>query len=139
MLVPERVQARRHPWNAARADADRVVHELRPEQHVELEELHFATLRAESWNRDEAVEVPRPAGLRVEVDPVSAAEQPRHDRLGDARGERRSHDRIGRASAGLEDLRTGLRGGRMPGGDGSAHARRVIPKEKGPPAATAPH
>ena len=79
-------------------------------------------LGAEPGDGDEAVEVPRPARGRVEVDPVPAAEEARHHRLGDAGGEGRGNSGVGRAPAVLEDLRARLRSRRMAGGDAALMA-----------------
>ena len=134
VLVPERVEPCRNSRHPARADSDRVVHELRAERNVQLQERHLSRLGAEPRDGDEAVEVPRAARRRVEVDPVPASEQARHHRLRDARGEGRGNRGVGRASAVLEDFRARLRSRRMAGGDARSHDG----KGKGPPAATAP-
>ena len=63
--------------------------ELFAEWH--LERLHRRALARR--HRDEAVEVARRAACGVEVDRVTAAEQPGHDRLGDTRRERGSDER----------------------------------------------
>ena len=125
VLVPERVEPCRNSRHAARADSDRVVHELRAERNVQLQERHLPRLGAEPGDGDEAVEVPRAARRGVEVDPVPASEQARHHRLRDARGEGRGNRGVGRASAVLQDLRAGLRSRRMAGGDGGSHGGRV--------------
>ena len=61
--------------------------------------------------RREAVEVQH--ARAVEHDRVAAGEEPAHDRLGDARGERHRHDRIRRGPAVGEDLGADLGGGGM--------------------------
>ena len=67
----------------ARGCADRVVHELLAERHLELRHRRAGARR----HRDEAVEVARLTGRRVEVDRMAAAEQPRHHGLRDTRRE----------------------------------------------------
>ena len=63
--------------------ADRVVHELLAERHLELRHRRTGARR----HRDEAVEVARLTRRRVEVDRMAAAEQPRHHGLRDTRRE----------------------------------------------------
>jgi hypothetical protein len=58
------------------------VDELGAERHLEPLELRLARLGAQTRHRTEAVEVAYRAARRVEHDRVSAAEQPRHHRLG---------------------------------------------------------
>ena len=108
--VPQLAEPGGHARHRARRGADRVVHELRAERHLEVHELRLAPLGAEPGHRAEAVEVARGAGRRVVVDRVPAAEQPGHHRLGDARRERRRNRRVGGAAAVGEDL--GARGRR---------------------------
>jgi hypothetical protein len=85
MCAPKSVQARRHARHTARGSADRVVHQLGAERHLQLEQLRVAALSTQARHGDEAVEVRRAAGRRVEVDRVPAPEQPGHDGFGDAR------------------------------------------------------
>ena len=58
-------------------------------------------------------------------DPVATPEEARHHRLGDARGEGRGNNCVGRAPAVLEDLRACLRSRRMAGSDSRSHGKRV--------------
>ena len=120
--APQRAEPGGHAGHGARRRADRVVHELRAERHLELEQLRLARRRAEPGHRAEAVEVARRAGRRVEVDRVAAAEQPGHHRLGDARREARRDGGVGGRAAVGEDLGAGRRRRRMPGRDAGAHA-----------------
>ncbi len=127
VLVPERVEPRRDARDPARADADGVVDELRPERHLELDERDLAALASQPGNRDEAVEVARRPRGGVEVDPVPAAEQAGHHGLGHTGRKSRGHRGVGRVPALGEDLRARLRGGRMAGGDAASHARSLNP------------
>ena len=84
----------------------------------------FPPCSSQPGHRDEAVEVCRPPGFRIEVDRVPAAEKSGHDGLGDARGQAGGDCRVGGAATRFEDLRTRVCCGGMPGGDGS-HALSV--------------
>ena len=114
VLAPEGAEARGDARDAAGGRADRIVDELLAEGHPQLDQLG-AGARGDG---DEAVEVPRPPGRGVPVDGVAAAEEPRHDRLGHARGEAGSHRGVRGRAAGRENLDPGGRGGRMAGCDG---------------------
>ena len=86
-------------------------------------------------NGDEAVEVANRAALGLQVDAVSAAEQARHDRLGDAGGEARSDRRVRGAAAVLEDLGARLGSGlvaRRDGGDHDTRSARRLPNRPNP-------
>jgi hypothetical protein len=75
VLPVQQAEPGRKAGNAAGGRADRVVHQLGAERHLELHQLGVARrLPAEARHGDEAVEVPRPARGRVEVERVSAAE-----------------------------------------------------------------
>ena len=89
----------RHARDGTRGRPDRVVDELLPERHLELDELRRARLRAETGDRDEEVEDGRLAARRVPHEREAAAEQARHHRLRDARGEARGHRGIDRGPA----------------------------------------
>ena len=125
MRPPERVQPSGHARHAARSDPDRVVHELDAEGNLELEQRHGLALASQPRHRDEAVEVRDPAARGVEVNRVPAAEQARHHRLGDARGQAGGHDGVCGAASLLEDLGSGLGCRGVARGDGS-HARSVV-------------
>jgi hypothetical protein len=112
--APERVQPRRDARHCARGSADRVVDELLAERHVELDERCSRPAR----HGTEAVEVAHRARAGVVVDRVSSAEKAGHHRLGDARGETGGNGGVRSRAAGLEDLDSGGRGGRMAGCDG---------------------
>ena len=131
MAAPQLVEPRRHAGNRTRCDADRVVDELVPERHVQHDELRIDSLRTEPRYRDEAVEVPRPPRGGVEVDRVSAAEQPGHHRLGHARREAGGDRAVGGASALREDLHAGLRRRRVTGRDRGSHGRRLVGRPVG--------
>ncbi len=122
MRSPERAEARREAGNPARGDADRVVHQLLAERHLQLDQLGVSSFAAEPGDGDEAVEVRRLPGAGVVVDAVAAAQEAGHHGLGDARGERRRDRRVGGASALGEDL--GARGG----GGGMACGDRLHPE-----------
>ena len=81
---PESHEAGRQPGDAAGGRADRVVHQLGTERHLEVEQLRFTRLRAQARDGDETVEVAGAPGGGVEVDRVSAAEQTGHDGFRDA-------------------------------------------------------
>jgi hypothetical protein len=92
------------------------VHELRAERNVDVGQFGVARLRAQSRRGDEAVQVPRPARGSVEVDRMSAAEQPGHDRLRNARRQRSGDGRVRSGPALVENLdsrrrRRGVSGG----------------------------
>ena len=106
----------RQSGHAARRGTDGVVHELRAERH-----------RRDGSARRRAGSAPRPGTAtkqsrlrarpdsRVEVDRVTAAEQPRHHRLGDARREGRGDRRVGGIPSVREDLDSSSRRRRMSG------------------------
>ena len=118
--APQLVEPGGQAGHRARRCADRVVHELLAERHLELRHRRAGAGR----HRDEAVEVARLTGCRVEVDRVAAAEQARHHGLRDTRRERRRDGGVGGIAAGGEDLDAGLGGGRVPGGDRRDHGTR---------------
>ena len=122
--APEGVEPGRKARDAARADPDGVADELCAEGHFELEERYLAPCSSQPGHRDEAVEVRRPAAIRVEVDRMPAAEKSGHHGLGNARGQAGGDRRVGGAATRFEDLRARVCCGGVPGGDGS-HALSV--------------
>ncbi len=92
--------------------------ELLTEGHVEPDQLAARS----GGHGAEAVEVPGTPCRRVPVDGVAASEDPGHDRLGDAGGERGGDGGVRGRSAFGEDLDTCPGGGRVTCGNGSNHA-----------------
>jgi len=82
--LPDRSEPRGDARHRARRGADRVVHELRAERHVEMHELGLSRRGGQTGHGAEAVEVPRAACCGVVIDRVTAAEQAGHHRLGNA-------------------------------------------------------
>ena len=113
--LPERPEPRRKTRHAARPRPDRVVDDLLAERNAEVDRRSTLPRR----NRDEAVQVDR--FPPVPVDRVPAAEEPRHHRLGHARGEAGRDGRVGGGAALLEDLDPGRDRRRMPRCDGRLH------------------
>ena len=66
-------------------------------------------------HRAEEIQAGDLSGGCLEIDREPAAAEPGHDRLAHAGGEHRSHRRVGRRTAGSQDVRTHLRGRRVPG------------------------
>jgi len=84
VFAPQELEPRRQAGHTAGRRPDGVVHELGAEPHLKLKQLDVASVGAETWDGDEAVQVARPAARRIEVDCVAASEQPGHHGLGDA-------------------------------------------------------
>ena len=88
VLPTEGNEARRQSRNRARRGPDRVMHELRPEGNLEVDQLGGARACADSGDPDEAIQVAHASRTGIELDRVPTSEQPGHHRLGDARCER---------------------------------------------------
>ena len=104
---PERVEAGRKPRYGAGARPDRVMDELLSERHLQRDGRRTVT----RGHVDEAVE--EPGLVPVPVDRMAAAEETGHHRLGDARREAGGNRCVGRRTAFLEDLDSGLHRGGM--------------------------
>ena len=102
--APERIQPGRQSRHAAGCRPDRVVDELGSERDFEPEQLRLPRLGTEPRARRRSSRGSARAARGIEVDRMSAAEEPGHHGLGDARGERGGDGRVGGAAAGLEDL-----------------------------------
>ena len=136
VLVPERVEPGRNARHPARADADRVVHELRAERNVQLqrEPPLAARRRARGRRRSSRGSArgpwPRRSRSRAHLRGGPSSPSRRRTRRGSRRPRRRPRSRRPRGSPRpppqSQDGRQRLR---------ALHGR----KSKGPPAATAPH
>ena len=113
----ERTEARGHARHGERRGADRVVDELFAERHLQLDQLGAFPRR----DGAEAVEVLRSSRNRVPVDRVPAAEQPGHQRFGNARRKRRGHRGVGGVPTRSENLSARRCSRRMSGGNPSFH------------------
>jgi hypothetical protein len=111
--APQGVQTRRHAGHRTGRRPDRVVDELFAERHLEEYELRSLRGLAEPRYGDEAIEPVRTGARGVPVDAVPAAEQSRHERLGDAGGERRGDGCVGGRASLLQNLEACGRGRRM--------------------------
>ncbi len=118
--APEGVEPGGQPGHGAGRRPDRVRDGLLAERDRELLHRRAGARR----HSDEAVEVSHGAGRAVEVDRMAAAEEPRHDGLGDAGRERGGHDRVRRGAPVGEHLGACGRRRRMAGGDRRRPARR---------------
>ena len=121
MCLPEHPEPCGHARHRTGRRTHGVVHELRPERHLEVHELWVVPLRAEAGDGAEAVEVARVPGRAVVVDGVPTPEQTGHHGLCHARREHGRDCRVRRAAAVGEDLDARLGRRRMPRRDTGLH------------------
>jgi hypothetical protein len=118
----ERAEAGWYARNRAGGDSDRIMNELGPERHRQLQELRPARVAVEAWNDDEEVQKLRATFGCIPPERVPAARETRHDRFGDAGRQAGCNSRVGCRATLHQDLQARLSRSRVPRGNSRREA-----------------